>query len=154
MSNKNGDYRVWLNRNKQNEFIVVGSRVEAKRVIRKAIEEDLKDDSIYFNAFGLERFEAGKWSEWYDNDGDDIMDIIEDEDAEVELKKNLSENQKLFIRDAEEQGFDVDYTYSGRGMYGKTCPSIIEERDGDRFGTKARISSDNMGRDTVIYCPF
>jgi hypothetical protein len=68
-------------------------------------------------------------------------------------KNNMTKNQKQFIRDAEEQGFDVDYDYSGRGMYGKTCPSIIEERYGSRFGTKASVRSDSMGLDTVIYCP-
>lgn len=150
---KEGDLRVWLNRNGQSEYITVGSQAEAKTIIRKAIKKDLKDYSISFNAFGLERFEDKEWGEWYSRDGEDIMEVIDNEEMEAEAKKNLSENQKMFIEDAEEQGFKVDYTYSGRGMYGKTCPSIIEERDGDRFGTKARTSSDNMGRDTVIYCP-
>ncbi len=71
-----------------------------------------------------------------------------------EAKESLTDNQKLFVSDASDQGFDVDYFYSGRGMYGKTCPSIIEERHGDRFGTKANTQSDSMGMDTVIYARY
>lgn len=62
----------------------------------------------------------------------------------------LSENQKKFVADAERQGFDVDYTYSGRGMMGATCPSVRVGGMGD-FGTKAITNSDNMGLGYVIY---
>ena len=65
----------------------------------------------------------------------------------------MTKNQRQFIRDAEKQGFEIDHDYSGRGMYGKTCPSIIEERYCNSFVTKASVRSDSMGLDTVIYCP-
>ena len=62
----------------------------------------------------------------------------------------LSENQKLFVKDAEAQGFEVEYTYSGRAMYGATCPSIIVFGMGE-FGTKATTCWDNMAMDFVVY---
>lgn len=71
-----------------------------------------------------------------------------------EVKVEFSANQKQFIKDAERQGFEVDYDYSGRGMYGRTCPSIIEERGGDKFGTKAKTRQDSMGLDAVVYAQY
>lgn len=53
---------------------------------------------------------------------------------------------------AEEQGFEVDYTYSGRFMYGATCPSIRTDGPGD-FRTESGYRWDRMGRGVVIYCP-
>ena len=130
----------------------VAFTADAKSKLRELIKAQQDDESITSNAFGYEwQNEEGEWEEYYNRNGEDIMEIIDNEDMEAEAKANLSDNQKLFVEDATEQGFDVDYSYSGRGMYGKTCPSIIEERDGSRFGTKARVSEDSMGRDTVIY---
>jgi hypothetical protein len=62
----------------------------------------------------------------------------------------LSENQQQFVDDAEEAGYTVDYGYSGRGMFGRECPSIIVEGIAD-FATKADYKADNMGMDYVIY---
>lgn len=64
----------------------------------------------------------------------------------------LTENQELFIEDAENQGFDVEYTYSGRFMYGKQCPAVRIDYIGE-FGTEARVASDNMGLGYIVYCP-
>jgi hypothetical protein len=64
----------------------------------------------------------------------------------------LSDNQKKFVKDAERQGFEVDYGYSGRGMYGECCPSVDVEDVGD-FATKAAKNWDNMGRGFVVYAP-
>jgi hypothetical protein len=64
----------------------------------------------------------------------------------------LSDNQKLFVRDAENQGITVKYDYSGRCMYGRKCPSVVVGGPGD-FGTKAGTRSDSMGLDIVIYAP-
>jgi len=147
--------RVWNNVDGVTSYTDISDKYEAKRFIRGLIEEQKDDDSITMNAFGLEEEgENGEWSEWSNRDGEDIMEIIDNEDMEEEAKVNMSDNQKLFVSDAEEQGFNVDYSYSGRGMYGKTCPSIIQERGGDRFGTKARTQEDSMGMDTVIYAQY
>jgi hypothetical protein len=61
----------------------------------------------------------------------------------------LSENQKKFVRDAKAQGMEVDYSYSGRAMYGKCCPAV-RCRIGE-FGTKAIVATDSMGMGVVIY---
>lgn len=62
----------------------------------------------------------------------------------------LSANQKKFVDDAETQGVEVDYTYSGRGMFGKCCPGVRLDDVGG-FGTKAHTSSDSMGLGFVVY---
>jgi len=62
----------------------------------------------------------------------------------------LSENQKRFIEDAEDFGLEVNYTYSGRGMFGDQCPAVEIDHAGD-FGTKARTETDTMGLGYVIY---
>lgn len=145
--------RVWLNRNGKNTFEQVESISEAKAIIRKAIAKDLKDDNVITNAFGFEVIEDGDWSEYYDNDGNDIMEAIDNEDKKAEAIKKLSANQKLFVKDAERAGLEVDYSYSGRGMYGKTCPSVNVDRLGE-FGTRAKTQSDSMGLGYVIYARY
>jgi hypothetical protein len=72
---------------------------------------------------------------------------------EVNMEKTtdaLSKNQQKFVFDAEDQGFDVDYEYSGRSMFGRTCPSIQVGGMG-QFATKAVVCWDNMGKGFVIY---
>lgn len=63
----------------------------------------------------------------------------------------LKDYQKIFISEAEDQGFDIR-NYSGRGMYGRECPAFTVDRIAD-----ARISVpyswDNMGLSYIIYCP-
>lgn len=68
------------------------------------------------------------------------------------MENELSDNQKQFVKDAEKQGFEVT-SYSGRGMYGNTCPSIVVTGFG-QFKTDASIKSDNMGLDVVLYAQY
>ncbi len=75
-----------------------------------------------------------------------------DENEDYQRDYELSANQQQFVNDAEEQGFEVDYSYSGRCMYGRECPSVVVEGIAD-FSTKAKYSFDNMGLDYVIYAP-
>lgn len=63
----------------------------------------------------------------------------------------LSESQKKFSRKAIKEGFEVDYGYSGRGMFGKLCPAVRLDRSAD-FGFKG-ASSDSMGLGVVVYMP-
>jgi len=68
----------------------------------------------------------------------------------------LSENQQIFVDDAECHGLEVDYSYSGRGMYGKCCPAVrVDYRDEfDEECTEAAFSVDNMGLGWVVYARF
>lgn len=61
-----------------------------------------------------------------------------------------SANQLQFIEDVRNCSVLMDWTYSGRAMYGDVCPSVIL-KDRSQIGTSATILSDNMGLDTVIY---
>jgi len=73
---------------------------EAKSLIRKLTDDQLKDDSIGCNAFGLEIFDTsrddpknlrgtGEWVEWESpEDGEDICTVMDAEDAETEEATN------------------------------------------------------------------
>lgn len=62
----------------------------------------------------------------------------------------FSDNQKQFIEDAENEGHKVDYSYSGRCMYGDVCPAVYCESHND-LHTKANTKIDSMGMGIVIY---
>lgn len=62
-----------------------------------------------------------------------------------------SKNQLLFIEDCEEQGLDVDFSYSGRGMFGNCCPAVRVYSHND-IKTKADTTMDSMGKGLVVYC--
>ena len=70
-------YRVWnvINPPNDAELIPVKSPVEGLKLIDKLTEQQLNDASIWGNAFGLEEFTDGEWSEWYSEDGDDIRQV-------------------------------------------------------------------------------
>lgn len=61
----------------------------------------------------------------------------------------MSTNQDKFIEDAQNQGYEV-YDYSGRGMFGDTCPAITVD-DPQDFKTNAGYYTDNMGLGYVLY---
>lgn len=89
--------------------------------------------------------------------------IQEKKDVSAELKALLgvedldevesllySKNQIQFINDARNCGQEIVFTYSGRGMCGDTCPSVVLER-GEKFRTKSDYEEDSMGLGRVIY---
>lgn len=75
----------------------------------------------------------------------------------------FSKNQKKFCQDMEDQGWTeyLRLSYSGRGMYGRTCPGIVTRAhsDWDSFdaddvvrATRVKLSRDSMGKETILYC--
>ena len=60
-----------------------------------------------------------------------------------------SDNQKLFIRAAKRAGLEI-MTYSGRGMFGDTCPAVSVRSVHD-FRTRAKVSTDSLGMGVVVY---
>ena len=67
-------------------------------------------------------------------------------------RNTLTGNQFLFVQEAEEQGLEVDYTYSGRFMYGATCPAVrLSMDDLIRVKFTANVRQDDMGLGKVIY---
>ena len=56
----------------------------AKRLISDLIESDLNNPNVEFNAFGVVEWdeEEQDYGEWYDEDGRDIMEILDDETEE------------------------------------------------------------------------
>jgi hypothetical protein len=61
----------------------------------------------------------------------------------------LSKNQKTFVRSAKRAGLEV-FEYSGRGMYGKTCPAVLVSRF-EKLKTRAITKTDSLGLDLVVY---
>ena len=67
-------YRVWYIANPPSEpkhYEVVTPEDGADKINQFA-KRDLKNKNVFSNAMGLEVFEDGDWSEWYDENGDDI----------------------------------------------------------------------------------
>ena len=92
----------------------------------------------------------------------DNKDSLEGEiiDTDEEKKRwegdsgySLSENQIQFCKDAEDCGLDIDFSYSGRGMFGETCPSVTIP-DRNDITTSAEVREDSMGRDVVVYAEY
>lgn len=67
--------------------IPVVSPEEALRAIEILAESEMDDEHIVYNANGLEVFDGTEWSEWSNEDGEDIDEYearLEDERAENE----------------------------------------------------------------------
>ena len=74
-----GDLRVWWIRNVPGspEFILVESPKEATETLQSLAEADLHNRHVESNAGGLEVFEDDEWTEWYDDEGNDIDNLSE-----------------------------------------------------------------------------
>lgn len=68
-----------------------------------------------------------------------------------DTKTTYTTNQKRFIKIAEKSGLEIDYGYSGRGMYGKTCPAVRVDSLSEWEGNPHKFQIDNMGLGYVIY---
>jgi hypothetical protein len=84
----------------------------------------------------------------------------------------MRKDQELFLQAVENQDFDVRDDYSGRNMYGKTCPGAVASHARDVYAALAeyfeswaedsdftagdlirKCREDNMGRDVIVYLP-
>ena len=74
-----GDLRVWWIRNPPNpaEFTLVASPAEAAETLQSFTEADLHNRHVESNTGGLEVFEDDEWTEWYDDEGNDIDNLSE-----------------------------------------------------------------------------
>ncbi len=63
----------------------------------------------------------------------------------------LSDNQYLFCIDAELQELDLNFDYSGRGMFGETCPSVTTK---EGFKSESSYKVDSMGLSKVYYAEY
>lgn len=75
--------------------------------------------------------------------------MTDEDDNKPDYK--LTDRQKRFVRKAEREGHEVDYGYSGRGMYGRSCPAVRISYQTE-FEYKG-ASWDSMGLGYVIYMP-
>jgi hypothetical protein len=123
------------------EFTVTlrGSGETQEDAWQEAVEAFQDDPGDYDKADPIGASTASEFHRPYD-----------DEDDELEEDYPLSENQLQFCRDAQSQGLSINCRYSGRGMYGKRCPSVVIDHAGE-FGTKANVSTDSMGLGIVVY---
>lgn len=66
--------RVWYVKNppRDPEHFPVDSVEQAVKKINRLVNRDLKDSRVIDNAFGLEIYEDGEWTEYYDKEGRDI----------------------------------------------------------------------------------
>jgi len=59
----------------------VASPEEARVAINQLAQEQVNDESVGYNAFGLEVFEENEWVEWYDDNGNDTDDFMKERDS-------------------------------------------------------------------------
>ena len=84
---KEGQLRVYhIQNGNMAHQIEIESPQQAISLINQWADEDLHNPRIEFNAFGLEEFsedmlnedaKSEGWSEWYNNEGQDIMEIMD-----------------------------------------------------------------------------
>jgi len=76
---RTAELRIWRVKNppRNPDYYPVDSVEQAVVKIKELAEKDLRDASITVNAFGLEICEDGEWTEYYDEKGKDIFEIIE-----------------------------------------------------------------------------
>lgn len=72
---------------------------------------------------------------------------------ECEYADKLSNNQQKFLEDAIAQDKDIDFEYSGRGMFGDRCPAVRLEQF-ESFHTDAEAYSDSLGLGSVVYARY
>lgn len=96
--------------------------------------------------------------ELMDVPADDLIELIDRcqeqwdqiKDTMAGFPDGLSDNQKLFVIEADLAEHEVDYDYSGRGMMGETCPCVRLEQF-DSFTSSANTSGDQLGLGSVVY---
>lgn len=69
---------------------------------------------------------------------------------ELTSSQDLTDNQKQFVFDALSSNLDINFKYSGRGMFGDQCPAIVVD-DLHSFQTSAQFKIDNFGKSFVLY---
>lgn len=75
--------RVWnvINPPAPALFYLVNSVDDAKKKIDELTQVQLDDVSVFSNAFGLEeQNEDGSWSEWYDEFGNSLLDVMDQDE--------------------------------------------------------------------------
>lgn len=66
---------------------------------------------------------------------------------------DLNENQIKFIQDVIAAGLEGELrTYSGRGMFGQSCPGVVVGHTSE-LPTTVRYVTDNMGMNIIMYVP-
>jgi hypothetical protein len=77
---------------------------------------------------------------------------LDEAGVSIEDVKDLaySDNQLKFIEQVKSQGFQVEYDYSGRFMFGDVCPAVRVDDIAD-IRITASYSTDNMGMGYIIY---
>ena len=70
--------RVWYVENVPGNpiYFHVSSVQEAKLKIEELTHADLHNPDVYSNAMGLEEYDGEEWTEYYDEQGRDIMELM------------------------------------------------------------------------------
>ena len=70
-----GQLRVWAIRNIPGEAEYFPVEQPGEGVAQTLILEDLANPFVTSNAFGMEEFDGGEWTEWYDEQGNSASDL-------------------------------------------------------------------------------
>jgi len=81
---KSGQLRVWWISNPPRKpfYKEVGTIREAREVLEVLTDYDLYlGEQINSNAGGLEIYQTGTWEEWYDMEGNNITEVIDNDEG-------------------------------------------------------------------------
>jgi hypothetical protein len=88
------NFRVWAITNppRQPDYYTVAGPTEGKNRVEQLIEEQLLDDSVWGNAFGLQIQDpiTKDWSEWHDECGMGVLDLL-DQEEDLDILDPLNE---------------------------------------------------------------
>jgi hypothetical protein len=99
-TNKEGHLRVWniINPPAEPTHYPVNDVEHAKRLIIALAESQLLQSWITANVFGLEVYTNGDWEEWESFDGDQIDDLMREDDKNEQSKTVTQETSKADSR--------------------------------------------------------
>ena len=109
-----GDLRVYwfVNPPSTPKHYPVKSPEEAKAKLDKLAQRDLRDSSVFDNAGGLQVYEEGEWTEWYDENGNDIDYEEDDWDDSRDESVEEAEIQDVDMGDGGHPGEKKNYYVS------------------------------------------
>lgn len=95
----------------------------------------------------------GAFSAWQQSVLDDMkllsgLDDIDDIGANI-----WTANQMKFARECQDDGHEINWTYSGRGMFGAICPAVRCDSENE-IHTTAKYQTDGMGLGVVCYAQY
>lgn len=138
----------------EGENIVFPKKVELDREQKNKLRRLFADYQSQYNSDDWE--DEGGWSAfslWRKAIFEDMKELSGLDDVDDIAANIWTANQLKFVRECEEEGHEIDWTYSGRGMFGEICPAVRCDSESE-IQTTAKYLTDGMGLGIVCYARY